>query len=79
MQIYILPGPKDALVAFAYSGINFIDVYFRTGLYKAEAPIALGNSTTRQCVVDERQQCDARRVGAQCARPHADRLKAVVL
>jgi len=37
------PGPKDALVAIAYSGINFIDVYFRTGLYKADAPIALGN------------------------------------
>jgi NADPH2:quinone reductase len=23
--------------------VNFIDVYFRTGLYKAERPIALGN------------------------------------
>ena len=37
------PGPKDALVAIAYSGINFIDVYFRTGLYKADPPVALGN------------------------------------
>ena len=34
------PGPKDAVVAVAFSGVNFIDVYFRTGLYKAEAPIA---------------------------------------
>jgi len=37
------PGPTDALVAIAYSGINFIDVYFRTGLYKADPPVALGN------------------------------------
>jgi len=38
-----VPGPNEALVAIAYSGINFIDVYFRTGLYKADAPVALGN------------------------------------
>ena len=37
------PGPKQALVRIAASGVNFIDVYFRTGLYKADAPIALGN------------------------------------
>lgn len=37
------PGPKDALIAIAYSGVNFIDVYFRTGLYKSEMPIILGN------------------------------------
>jgi NADPH2:quinone reductase len=36
------PGPKEALVRVAASGVNFIDVYFRTGLYKAELPIALG-------------------------------------
>ena len=36
------PGPKEALVRVAASGVNFIDVYFRTGLYKAEIPIALG-------------------------------------
>ena len=27
----------------AASGVNFIDVYFRTGLYKADPPIALGS------------------------------------
>ena len=27
----------------AASGVNFIDIYFRTGLYKADAPIALGS------------------------------------
>ncbi|MEK7408310.1 MAG: quinone oxidoreductase [Acidobacteriota bacterium] len=35
-------GPGQALVKIAASGVNFIDVYFRTGLYKADAPIALG-------------------------------------
>ena len=37
------PGPRQALVKIAASGVNFIDVYFRTGLYKAELPITLGN------------------------------------
>ena len=36
------PGSKEALVRVAASGVNFIDVYFRTGLYKAPIPIALG-------------------------------------
>ena len=37
------PGPKQALVKLAASGVNFIDVYFRTGLYKADLPVTLGN------------------------------------
>lgn len=37
------PGPKQALVRIAASGVNFINVYFRTGLYKADFPVALGN------------------------------------
>jgi NADPH2:quinone reductase len=37
------PGPKEALVRIASSGVNFIDIYFRTGLYKADAPIVLGS------------------------------------
>ena len=37
------PGPGEALVAIAVSGVNFIDVYFRTGLYKSDAPIVLGS------------------------------------
>ena len=36
------PGPGEALVRIASSGVNFIDCYFRTGLYKADAPIAIG-------------------------------------
>jgi NADPH2:quinone reductase len=37
------PGPGQALVRLAASGVNFIDIYFRTGLYKAELPIAIGS------------------------------------
>ena len=37
------PGPKQALVRIAASGVNFIDVYFRTGLYKADLPVTLGS------------------------------------
>jgi NADPH2:quinone reductase len=37
------PGPKQARVRIAAAGVNFIDVYFRTGLYKADLPITLGN------------------------------------
>jgi NADPH2:quinone reductase len=37
------PGPKDALVKIMASGVNFIDIYFRMGLYKAELPVVLGN------------------------------------
>jgi NADPH:quinone reductase len=37
------PGPKQALVRIHAVGVNFIDVYFRTGLYKADPPITLGS------------------------------------
>ncbi len=37
------PGAGQALVRIAVSGVNFIDVYFRTGLYKADPPIRLGS------------------------------------
>src|SRR5271157_2263632 len=37
------PGPGQALVRIAASGVNFIDVYFRMGLYKADLPVTLGN------------------------------------
>ena len=37
------PGPKQALVKIAASGVNFIDVYFRTGLYKADLPVTPGS------------------------------------
>src|ERR1019366_3071020 len=37
------PGPGQALIRVAAAGVNYIDVYFRTGLYKAEFPVTLGN------------------------------------
>ena len=38
------PGEGQALVKIEAAGINFIDVYFRTGFYKApETPVLLGN------------------------------------
>jgi NADPH2:quinone reductase len=37
------PGPKQARVRIVASGVNFIDVYFRIGLYKADTPITLGS------------------------------------
>jgi len=36
------PGPKQALVKIEVAGINYIDVYFRTGLYKADPPFIPG-------------------------------------
>src|SRR6266852_8528109 len=36
------PGPKQALVKIDASGINYIDVYHRTGLYKVDLPFTPG-------------------------------------
>jgi NADPH:quinone reductase len=36
------PGPGEARVRLAASGVNFIDVYQRTGLYSGELPRTLG-------------------------------------
>ena len=38
------PSPKagEALVKVDAAGLNYIDVYFRTGMYKAELPLTIG-------------------------------------
>jgi NADPH2:quinone reductase len=36
------PGPGEARVKLAAAGVNYIDTYFRTGLYKANLPVVLG-------------------------------------
>ncbi|HVV87002.1 MAG TPA: quinone oxidoreductase [Kofleriaceae bacterium] len=36
------PGPGEARVRVAFAGVNYIDVYHRTGLYPMPAPIAIG-------------------------------------
>ena len=40
------PGTGQALVKIAASGVNYIDVYFRTGLHKADLPLILGNEAS---------------------------------
>jgi NADPH2:quinone reductase len=37
------PGPADVLVRLQASGINFLDLYFRSGAYKSDTPIRLGS------------------------------------
>ena len=37
------PAAGQALVRIAAAGVNFIDVYFRTGLYKADLPFTPGS------------------------------------
>jgi NADPH2:quinone reductase len=37
------PGAGQVRVRIAATGVNFIDVYFRSGLYKADSPIGLGS------------------------------------
>jgi NADPH2:quinone reductase len=37
------PGPGQALVKIASSGVNYIDIYFRKGVYPAPPPIILGS------------------------------------
>src|SRR5438270_13734180 len=47
LKLVDVPKPQlaagEVLVKLAFSGVNFIDVYHRTGLYKApDAPVRLG-------------------------------------
>src|SRR6202023_284372 len=46
MELADLPVPQpkanEAVVKLAASGVNFIDVYFREGRYKAPLPVVLG-------------------------------------
>jgi NADPH2:quinone reductase len=37
-----VPGPGEAVVKIEAAGVNFIDIYFRTGLYKTELPFTNG-------------------------------------
>jgi NADPH:quinone reductase len=47
LELVDLPQPAagsgQAVVKIAAAGVNFIDVYFRTGLYKADLPVTLGS------------------------------------
>jgi len=37
-----VPGAGQALVRIEAAGVNFIDIYYRTGLYPAPLPYTLG-------------------------------------
>ena len=39
------PGPKEVLVKNLSIGLNYIDVYHRTGLYPIELPSGIGLET----------------------------------
>lgn len=39
------PGPGELLIANEAIGLNFIDTYYRTGLYDAPLPLALGSES----------------------------------
>ena len=41
-----IPGPGQALIRVEAAGINFIDVYHRTGLYKQPLPFTLGREAS---------------------------------
>jgi NADPH2:quinone reductase len=38
-----VPGPGQALIRHCAVGVNFIDTYYRTGLYPAELPFTVGS------------------------------------
>lgn len=44
------PGPGEVLVENEAIGLNFIDTYYRTGLYDAPLPIALGSESVGRVV-----------------------------
>jgi NADPH2:quinone reductase len=37
------PGPREVLIKAAASGVNFVDTYFRSGLYPHDLPFVLGD------------------------------------
>ncbi|GAA6009436.1 hypothetical protein JCM10207_003779 [Rhodosporidiobolus poonsookiae] len=39
------PGPGEVLLKVEYGGVNFIDTYFRGGVYKPALPYILGNES----------------------------------
>jgi len=40
------PKPGEVVVKVAFSGVNFTDVYFRTGLYKLPLPVSIGSEAS---------------------------------
>ena len=40
-----VPGPRQLLVKVAAAGVNFIDTYQRSGIYKVEYPFTPGSES----------------------------------
>ena len=59
------PGPGHAQVRVEASGVNFIDIYFRTGLYKADPPFIPGQEGAAE-LLGIRQPEVRRQTGGQC-------------
>lgn len=79
------PGQGEAVVKIEAAGVNFIDIYFRTGLYPAELPItngqegagtvsAVGDGVTEVSVGDRVAYTGAHGAYAEYAAVAADRL-----
>ena len=79
------PGPGDALIRVEASGVNYTDVYHRTGLYPGPLPLTLGReaagtvervgSGVTSCRPGDQVVCDAfRGAYAEFALAAADRL-----
>lgn len=59
-------GPTDVVVEIASAGVNFIDTYFRSGLYPRDLPSGLGQEGAGT-VVAVGTEVSARRVGDRVA------------
>jgi NADPH2:quinone reductase len=44
-----VPGAGEARVKIEAAGVNYIDVYYRTGQYGAALPMTLGMEVRRRC------------------------------
>ncbi len=74
------PGANEALIEIKVSGVNFIDVYFRKGLYKAPLPMILGSEASgivRTIGAEVRNVKPGDRVGYAMARGSYAELQAV--
>ncbi len=75
-----IPGANEALIEIEVTGVNFIDVYFRKGLYKAPLPLILGSEaagTVRSVGADVKNVNPGDRVGYAMARGSYAALQAV--
>ncbi len=79
------PGPGQALIQVDAAGVNFVDIYHRTGLYPRDLPFtlgveaagtvtAIGPGVSTQQIGDRVATCDAPGAYAEYALVPADRL-----